>query len=122
MLFGVELSAIEMNRASPAYTLNPPRRMYPARVMPQARARATERLVGEVREAMTGAPILAALPSIYELMRPVVTRIRPFVSTPASIALPHSLSSVLWRPTSSAMSRTRSGVHNADACTPRVMG
>ncbi len=51
--------------------------------------------VGELREAMIGHPMYAALRSISEDTLPVVRRSRPAVEVPCSIAIPASLSIVL---------------------------
>ncbi len=86
--------------------------------MSQASARFNDRLVGEVRETATGTSMSAALRSISELMRPVVSKILSAVGMPRFRHLPRILSNVLCRPTSSATTSRRWPSPKAEVCTP----
>src|SRR4030042_3335229 len=74
--------------------------------------------VGELRDITTGVIILAAFPSISEEMRPVVSSSLSFVEILRSRDSPVILSSVLWRPISSATTNRLLLSPSAELCTP----
>src|SRR5579883_1917082 len=90
-------------------------------VMPAASAIRTASAVGAETATITGAPSVAAFCTISTETRLVRSTMPSLAETLASASAPHSLSSALWRPTSSRKATMPCGaVQNAAACTARV--
>lgn len=100
---------------------NPSPRAMAARVMPAASAIRTASAVGAETATMTAAPIAAVFCTISTETLLVSSTMPSSVEITACASAPASLSSALWRPTSSRRATVpRPGIQNAAACTARV--